>query len=47
MYISDRTKQVCLWMTIYIYIIYIYIYLCVCMSVYVCMYGCVHPYFKF
>ena len=23
---SDRTKQICLWMTIYIYIIYIYIY---------------------
>ena len=25
---SDRTKQICLWMTIYIYI-YIYIYVCV------------------
>ena len=44
---SDRTKQICLWMTIYIYIymhvykyfkicIYIYIYVCVC----VCL--CVH-----
>ena len=36
---SDRTKQICLWMTteISIHYIYIYIYVCVCVCVCVCV----------
>ena len=38
---SDRTKQICLWMTIYIYI-YVCVCVCVCVCVRVCVYVCVY-----
>ena len=48
---SDRTKQICLWMTIYIYMyiyvcVYIYIYICVyvCIYIYMCVYVCIYIY---